>query len=66
MNTLNRHLQHGSGLYAAGVGVLLDRSQQHLHQVDGVVEQRKRPADVPAVRPGGSVLLYSALDLTSG
>jgi hypothetical protein len=29
MNTLDRHLQHGSGLRAAGVGVLLDCGQQH-------------------------------------
>jgi hypothetical protein len=53
MNTLNRHLQHGPGLRAAGAVVVLHGIQQHSRQVDGVVEQRKRPADVPGVRPGG-------------
>jgi hypothetical protein len=32
---------------------VLDRIQQHPHQVDGVIEMLKRPADVPGVRPGG-------------
>jgi hypothetical protein len=32
---------------------VLDRIQQHPHQVDGVVEKLKRPADVPGARPGG-------------
>ena len=53
MNTLKRHLQHGPRLRAPGVGVMLDRIQQHPHQVDGVVEMLERPADVPGVRPGG-------------
>ena len=53
MNTLKRHLQHGPGLRAAGAVVVLDRVQQHPHQVDGVVEQPKRLADVPGVRQGG-------------
>jgi hypothetical protein len=53
MNTLKRHLQHGPGLRAPGAVVVLGRNQQHPHQVDGVVEMLKRPADVPGVRPGG-------------
>ena len=49
MNTLKRHLQHGPGLHAPGVVVVLGRIQQHPHQVDGVVEMLERPADVPGV-----------------
>jgi hypothetical protein len=53
MNTLKRHLQRGPRLHAPGAVVVLDRIQQHSHQVGGVVEKLQRPADVPAVRPGG-------------